>query len=791
MTRFAWLSLVFVLSGASGLIYQVVWGRLLVLVFGSTTLAVTTVLAVFMGGLAVGSALGGRLVDRARRPLLIYAMIEIAVASYAVAIPWLLDAVVPVYQAIWRQTAHSSVLLMGARVALVAAILAVPTVLMGATLPVVSRAVTGGAASIARRVSVLYAVNTTGAIAGAVGTGFVLLPAIGVTRTIWTAAAGNLVAALTAWWLARGEPDVEPTAPGSAVEEAESGAVDPGVRRRVLVTLGVSGAAALINEVVWSRALSLVLGSSVYAFSAMLTTFLSGLAAGAAFGAWLVRRTAPRLATLGAAQLAVAVASLATLALIGRLPMAMIAAVGALRGLGAEVIPVAQFVLAFSVMFAPAFGFGVIFPLAVSLIARDPRAVGAQVGGLYAVNTAGAISGAVVAGFVLVPLVGVPGSLMVSASACAALGAWLVFGDGSLARGSAWGRVLGSAVAGALVATAVPSWSATLMSSGVYWNLPRYLAVADREGVAAVKARLQRGETVFEREGLTATVVVTRTEPDGRLLTINGRTESGDPFMRTQVSIGHWPFWFAPSSARVLVIGLGSGATAGSVLRYRVERLDVVELERAVIEASRRFEPENGRPLADPRVRVWPEDGRNFLLLSPDQYDVIISQPSLPWVAGAATLFTEEFFAIAAARLAPHGVFGQWIAADAVGREDLRSVLAAFARAFPSFVVLEPTPGDLFVVGSPSRLALDEARVRAAFADPRIAEDLGRVDLRSPSDVYATLVGHTGTINGLLAGAAPNRDDNAAVEFSGPIAFARILHGGRSDGIAWLRGAGP
>jgi spermidine synthase len=329
------------------------------------------------------------------------------------------------------------------------------------------------------------------------------------------------------------------------------------------------------------------------------------------------------------------------------------------------------------------------------------------------------------------------------------------------------------------------------MSTGVYWNLPRYLAMADREGVEAVKARLQQGETVFEREGLTATVVVTRTEADGRLLTINGRTESGDPFMRTQVAIGHWPFWFAPSSRRVLVIGLGSGTTAGSVLRYPVERVDVVELERAVIEASRRFEPENGRPLSDPRVRVWPEDGRNFLLLSPDRYDVIISQPSLPWVAGAATLFTEEFFAIAASRLAPDGVFGQWIAADAVGREDLRSVLAAFARAFPSFVVVEPTPGDLFVVGSPSRLALDEARVRAAFADPRIADDLGRVDLRSPADAYATLVGHTGTITTLLAGAAPNRDDDATVEFSGPIAFARILHGGRSDGLAWLRGGGP
>lgn len=326
------------------------------------------------------------------------------------------------------------------------------------------------------------------------------------------------------------------------------------------------------------------------------------------------------------------------------------------------------------------------------------------------------------------------------------------------------------------------------MSSGVYWNLPRYLAVVDREGVEGLKTRLQQGETLFEREGLTATVVVTRTAADGRMLTINGRTESGDPFMRTQVAIGHWPMWFARSANRVLIIGLGSGATAGSVLRYPVGRVDVVELERAVIEASRRFEPENGLPLTDPRVRVWPEDGRNFLLLSPERYDVIISQPSLPWVAGAATLFTEEFFAVAASRLEPGGVFGQWVAADAMGREDLRAVLAAFARSFPSYVVLEPTPGDLFVVGSASRLTLDEARVAAGFGDPGIASDLKRVDFSAPADLFATVIGHTGTIAPLLDGAVPNRDDNAAVEFSGPRAFARILDGRRSDGVAWLRG---
>jgi spermidine synthase len=470
----------------------------------------------------------------------------------------------------------------------------------------------------------------------------------------------------------------------------------------------------------------------------------------------------------------------------------LIAAVRSLRALGPDVMSVAQFALSFLVMFAPTFGFGVVFPVALHLVANDPRAIGAAVGRLYAINTAGAIAGAVLAGFALVPFLGVRASLLAAVAACLLLGVWLIVGDRTIPRGLALGSSLAASAIVAITGAAVPPWSATLMSSGVYWNLPRYLAVAEREGVSGVKARLGHGRTVYEREGLTATVVVTRSDEDGRLLTINGRTESGDPFMRTQVAIAHWPLWFARSADRVLVIGLGSGATTGSVLRYPVGRVDVVELERAVIEASREFEPENGRPLADPRVRVWPEDGRNFLLLSPHRFDVIISQPSLPWVAGAATLFTEEFFALAASRLQPGGVFGQWVTADAMGSEDLRAVLAAFARSFPSFVVVEPTPGDVFLVGSTSRLVLDRERVAEALRDSQTGSDLARVDFRSIDDLYATLIGHHGTITRLLAGAVPNRDDNVAVEFSGPVAFAHILQGRRSDPLAWLRGGtGP
>jgi len=772
------LAAAFVLSGASGLVYQVVWTRLLILVFGSTTIAVSTVLTVFMGGLALGAVLGGRWIDRWPRPLAMYVGLELAVGAYGLSVPWALDRALPVYQLVWNETASSPGLLLAVRVLFIAVILIIPTTLMGATLPVLSRAIAPKATSVPGLIGRFYAINTTGAVIGAFGAGFLLMPAVGVTPTIWAAVAGNLAAAGAAWVvLRRWRRTDQPIPLGVPPARISQG----GRPFWVAATLAVSGAAALVDEVAWSRALGLIIGSSVYAFTAMLTTFLIGLAAGAAAGVWLMGRMRARLAMLGAVQIAIAAAGLTTVALLAQLPFALVWAAGALRAIGPWSVPLAQFALSFLVMWLPTFGFGLVFPIALHLLVAGPDTAGGAVGRLYAINTAGAIGGAFLAGFVLLPAVGVQGTLFLAVGVSLLLGIALTVADASVSRARSFGIGLGLVAAAVVVGAAVPTWSATLMSSGVYWNLPRYVAGYDEAGIAGVEARMPNGRTLYHREGLTATVVVEQ-DPDGnRSLTINGRTESGDLFMRTQVLIAHWPVWLAPRADRVLVIGFGSGATAGSVLRHPVRHLDVVELEAAVIEASRLFEPENGRPLADPRTRVSAADGRNFLLLTPDRYDVIMSQPSLPWVAGAATLFTQEFFDIAAAHLAPGGVFGQWVDAGAMGHEQLQSVLAAFALVFPHLLVVEPTPGDLLLIGSPAPLALDPRGVAASFADPVIAADLRRVDIGGPRDLYQTLLGDEVTVKPLLIGAIPNRDENVYVEFSGLMAFAGILSG-RRDG---------
>jgi spermidine synthase len=756
------------------------------------------VLSVFMGGLALGAWLAGRWIDRRPRPLTIYAALECGIGLYALFVPWGVDRVLPVYQAVWNGSSSPG-LLLAVRVVLITAILIVPTTLMGATLPVISRALASSAVGLAGRVGRFYALNTAGAVAGAWMTGFVLLPTFGVTPTIRIAVACNLAAAAAAWALGRRWAVAVPTAPAPAravrTGERASEAGSRRVRAWVLLTLALSGAAALIDEVAWSRALGLILGSSVYAFTAMLATFLIGLAGGAALGVRLARRVVPRLALLGAVQIGIAAAGLVTVVGLSQLPVALVRGADALGSLGARTIPLLQFGLSFLVMFVPTVGFGLVFPLALHVVTREsghpPRDhsadVGAAVGRIYAVNTVGAIVGAGLAGFVLIPAIGLQGSLLLAIGVSLALGAGLVWADPSVSRRRAVGCGLGLAVAGGVAVAMIPSWGATLMSSGMVWNLPRYVALYNAAGVRGLTDELAAVRTVYQREGLTATVLVQRNGDGERLLTINGRTESGDPFMRTQVLIAHWPMWLARSSGRVLVIGMGSGATAGSVLRYPVGRLDVVELEGAILEASRLFEPENGRPLDDPRMHATAADGRNYLLLSDDRYDVMISQPSLPWVAGAATLFTEDFFRIASSRLTPGGVFGQWVTADAMGAEQLRSVIAAFASVFPHFLVVEPTPGDLFLIGSGDPLTLDPGRVAAALASPDRAEDLRRVDVVGPHDLSAMVVGDAATVGPLLAGAVPNRDENVYVEFSGPVAFSGMLTGRRDDPLRWIQ----
>ena len=774
----------FFLSGAAGLVYEVVWLRLLVLVFGSAHFAVTAVLTAFMAGIGLGALSLGRWVDRtAWHPLAVYGLLEIGIGASALAVPVLIEAIRPLSASL--PVAVGATFYAGSlvRFLLSLAVLIVPTMLLGGTLPVLSRLVRGAERGAGAGVATLYAVNVAGAVVGVALTGFVALPLAGAALTGAAAAAVNAALGIAALAASRVWPLEEP-----APDPVPPRTRDPGPFPRILV--GVAGAIAMTCEVAWTRLLGLVLGSSVYAFSVMLATFLAGLAAGAALGTrWAAGAVEPRVAfsRLATVLAGGAVAGYATLHLLPALPAAYAAAFhelgladeGAALASRALRLAALEFAVAGVAMLPAAVCAGMVFPLALGIAVTDRRCIGRTVGALSAASTAGTIAGAAVAGIVLVPVAGLQGSLLAAVVAGLLLAA-VVHGRGARrSRGSRWLAVAaGGAVAAVLVA-ARPPWEPLVMNSGVFQYAPELGAAARTRGGFRAAQR-EDAEVLFYEEGLTANVLVARQgTTDNVWLSIDGKIDaSSRSDLATQLLLGHLPMIWRDAARdaardgapRAAVIGYASGITTGAVTRYAPSRVAAVEIEPAVIRASAFFDDVNHRPLDDPAVRLVESDGRTFLAADGEPYDVIVSEPSNPWMAIAANLFTREFFEEGRARLAPGGVFSQWIQLYGMRPEDLRTLVATFAAVFPRVAVFWGIPGrDLVLLGSDAALGVDVGRLESALALAPVAADLARIDVRAPEDLLSFYLTGDAGARAFAAGAPLNTDDNGRIEFRAPL----------------------
>ncbi|MBI3457346.1 MAG: fused MFS/spermidine synthase [Candidatus Rokubacteria bacterium] len=811
------LFLCFFFSGASGLIYEVVWLRWLVNLFGATTLAVSTILTAFMGGLAVGSWLAGRWAPRIARPLRAYGLLELTIGAYALLLPLSLQAVPPALRVFGATDVSSYLGLSLARFALAAALLIVPTACMGATLPIVAQFAARRLESLGGCVGRLYAVNTAGAVLGTAAAGFLLLPSVGVTLTNQIAVALNVAVGLTAIvvGLRLTSPGGPPTLAGSAGEatspKAPAGlaAPEPEARRRAIAALGavaLSGALAMVYEVAWTRALALVLGSSVYAFTVMLTTFLVGLAGGSYLAARRVDRVAEPGLALGVIQLLIGLAAFVGLAVLAELPYLFLRLFAWSAGRHALLLGL-EFLIAGALILVPALLSGAVFPVCVRLTAgarewpeadasgreqglagRRPEGsevpeggtaarppaervpagmtilVGRTVGSLYALNTLGAIVGSFVGGFVLLPAVGIRGALLLAVLLNLGCAFALLVVLPTRRRGVRLPLAAGAPLLALAVPLAAPEWPALTMSSGVAIYAPGLQRLSRQE----FQRYRERAHLLWYEEGLTTTVSV---EEQGGFvfLRVNGKTDASSGVdMPNQVLAGQLPVLFHLDPRDVLVIGLGSGVSVGSALRHPLRSVTVVELERAVVTASHFFDHVNGRPLEDPRTRLVVNDARNYLLLTRDRFDVIISEPSNPWVTGAASLFTQDFFQLAKTRLQPGGIFGQWVQLYGLTPEMLRTVFATFGSAFPYAAVFHTTGGDTVLVGSEAPLSLDFAALQRRIRDPRVAEDLRRVSIRDAADLFARLILDTEDVPRFTRSTVLNTDDNARIEFAAP-----------------------
>lgn len=753
------------LSGLLGVGYEVLWTRHLLNLFGSTTTATASMLAAFMAGMALGAWAMARGTAALGRPLLVYAALELTLGLYGLAFGTIVKGAAAVFPSAAAVGADWLALTVAVRVAGNLAVLLLPTALMGAVLPALATALQHNRAVAPRYLAWLYGLNVLGGVIGAFGTGFVVLPTLGLgdSQLVLSALAAS-AAAVAAALAVRSR-----VAPAPVPEEGGRGdgaALAPLALRGALF---LAGFAALGYEVLWTRILVLVTGSSTYAFALMLGSYLSGLALG---GLWIGRHIdrlrAPAVA-LQHLQLAVALSAIAGMALVGYLPELALAGLATLGTSVAAIIAVNGSVAA-ALVLVPTFFVGAAFPVGARLLQRGPARRGRELGLALAWVSGGHVAGVLATAFAIVPLMGLQKGVVVLATVNL-LAAGLLWSGGGRERRRAAYLVPGAIVAIALAGWSLPGWDARIMTSGIYRNAPAYLSLLGSwRGLERAFAQYR---TRFYREGREAVVTVferpTLTARRHIVLTIDGKVDaSTGADMSTQLLSGYLPVLFRPGAERALVIGLASGVTVGALAQTAFERIDVVEIERAVIDASREFDSVSHAPLDDPRVKLVVEDGRQFLRAASGRFDVIVSEPSNPWLSASARLFTREFFTLVRERLAPRGLLVQWVPLYGLNQRQFEALLRTLLEVFRDAAVFRVAEGDLIVVASPEPLTPRLAALDTLFDRPGVRADLARAGVRTPEQFLALWVADAGGLDSALGGGAFNTDDNGLIEFGSP-----------------------
>lgn len=771
----------FACSGFAALVYEVVWTRLLTLHLGHTTAAVSTVTAAFMGGLGLGSVFGGQVASRLSRrgALLIYAALELAIALASIAIPGGLTLLAGVFAWAYGEDGAEPIFA-AVRMGSAFALLLVPCVALGATFPMAVRVVVGSPTRPGGPAGRLYGANTAGAAVGSVAAGFLLVPILGLIGTTMTGMAASALSIGLALYVARSdlsEPaPVNLVTPGSKPRAARHRHLprhagrhttniehSDGTQRYGLAatTVALTGFATFVQEVAWTRVLAMVVGPSIYAVAATLASFITGLALGSFAGASLAERSRHPAIALALTLIATAAVACVSIAIVGSSYLAIGPGTSE-PAITLAGIPLPHLAIAFGLTLPIALGLGVAFPLSLQLAGSRDEMPARRLGVLYAVNTTASVIGALVAGLVAIPFIGLRGCLLLATTS-------LLLGAAVLAVRASSGRArLAALVPLVAIASWValsPRWDHNWMAAGGYLYT-RFVP----PGVDP-RAALTAGTLLYYREGATGTVSVKELTGE-RSLAIDGKVDaSTSRDMLTQRLLAHLPLLLHPNPQQVGIVGLGSGVTLASALVHPIASVDVVEISPEVVEASAYFADENRRALDDPRARLVRGDGRTHLSFTSRSYDIVISEPSNPWMAGVATLFTQEFFQTVRDRLSPGGIFCQWAHTYDVSDADLRSIVATFTAVFPDGTMWLAGDGDLLLVGSQASLEPRLDGISTAWQRPGVADDLRAVGMHEPFALLSLFVGGPREMARYGAGAIIQTDDKTALEFSGPFAI--------------------
>jgi len=798
----------FFLSGAAALMYEVLWVRALSLIFGGTHLAVTSVLSVFMGGLALGSFLIGKRVDSIKNPLRFYGLLELAIALFAVIFLILMKIYPAIYIFVVQGRETSQVYLTFIRVLFAFSSLIVPTTLMGGTLPVLTRFVSKSPGKLGTHLSYLYGFNTLGAVAGTMLTGFLLLRFYSVSTTFHLAILVNSCIALVSILLpVRLSAAVDsPQAPiavsngGSFKTKPHRETVAKALQNRftvrlVLLGIGISGFCALGYEVLWTRILTLTIGTSVYGFTIMLAAFLTGIALGSQTHGLFLGRLLPRGATtekqvgvFGMTQLIIGLSALAVTFYIRDLPVHSIALHEFFIGRGLSVFSARQWanlILAFSYMVGPAFFMGLAFPIAGMVNAASADRVGHAVGNVLAANTVGAILGSAVSGYLLIYIFGIERSLQLLVAVNVGLGLLLIVSV-------RYGKAVGLSVAGlTAVVLAVLMFNPGLfrMWDAKYFaifqnNQPLVFNTPERK-----KDAMENTDVLFYHEGVDSTISVIQIKGGNQAVLVNGKVVASSALKdrQCQLTLGHLPMLLHPDPRKVLVVGLGTGMTLGAVsVHPSVDDLTLVEIEPNVIGAARTFGRYNHKVLDDPKLKIVFNDGRNFLMTTNAGYDVITADPIHPWTQGSGYLYTTEYFKIASRHLLPGGIMCQWLPIYELNVEDLKSVVKTFAQSF-RYTMAWLTQYDAELIGSNSPLLIDETRLEERLTHPAVSRDLKAVMMGTAEDFLSYFIMGTEGMATFSHTGVLNTDDNLYLEFSTPASVGKNVMQANVQALAQYR----
>jgi spermidine synthase len=735
----------FFLSGIAGLVYEVLWVRIFGKVIGSAPLAVASVLTVFMAGLALGSYIASQKVDRIHTKgdlLWLYGLLECGIGVYGLLLPFFVKYVKPLYVLLYSRLFDNFWLYNLCSFIVCCVLLLLPVMMMGATLPVLTRFFVRQMNNLGQRVGVLYGVNTIGAAVGVVLAGFFMLERLGLWGTILVVACVNLSVGVFCAVLGKKVPRFQTDRVGNTkatVPEIQPAGSDIHSHRDIRLALAVfalSGFCAMGYQVIWTRLLGLLIAPTTYAFSLVVGTFIIGLAIGNVLFGRVADRVKDLMSLLALTQIAAAGFALAASQFLGDSQFFFAKLLFTLQDSFGKAM-VVQFLVIFFILFWPTLLLGATFPIVNKIYATTLSGLGRSIGRAYAVNTVGAVLGSFAAGFILIPFWGKEGGLSTLVSAQAAL-AFIVFGTilkGRSSKPRHWAALCLLGVASIGLVYSYPRWNRDLLSYGRY-QIPRELTQHFRrtgwlesvwQGKKILNKYQQGREVVFYGDGIGGfTTVEKHIDSMGTIrytLLNSGKPDAtSHDDAATQALLAHIPLIFHPSPDNVMILGLGSGMTAGEVLHYPVARVDVLEINEQVIKAARFFNDWNNRFSEDPRIRLIVQDGRNHLLLSRMHYDVVISEPSNPWMAGMASLYTKESFETIKDHLNDDGIFIQWVNAGRMDWQTLAMIGKTFGTVFPnSLMMVSPIGGggaDFFFVGvkgdTPLRLSVADRNLSFA-----------------------------------------------------------------------------